>query len=523
MIRAYGVARPGRAGAALDLHRRRGGHRPLPPRRAPRASTTRTSSDLHARCSAAQPRRRPDAGAAMAGGEPPRSRSTAAAGDSRGEAIGEGPPIVLCHGITATRRYVVHGSRGAGARRPPADLLRRPRPRRVRPRPGGRGLWIPASWSPTSTRSSTREVGEGRFVLAGHSMGAHTAVAYALAHPERLAGLVVIGPVYMGVDRRRSRSPTGTGSPTALERGRGRRLRRRTSTATRHRPGLARLGPALHPRADARCTATPRRSPRRCARCRARARSSRWRSSSCSTVPALVVASHDDADPGHPYAVAEAYAERLPAARADQRGGGRVAARLAGRQALARDRRLLRRAGRGRAPRSARRRAGRRSSPVSFADMIDDGHAIHYAAVERGTPVYSSDGVEVGKVGRDPRQLPRAHLRRRRLQAPATELRFADAPEVARTAERGVTLTITAEEARLAAAARPGRRDLPPEPARRAPRAAVRARLEAPVAGVPRPQRTRGAELRRVADQDPLAGLAALEQLALSRGFAAPG
>ena len=31
-------------------------------------------------------------------------------------------------------------------------------------------------------------------------------------------------------------------------------------------------------------------------------------------VPALVVASHDEADPGHPYAVAEAWAERLPRA-----------------------------------------------------------------------------------------------------------------------------------------------------------------------------------------------------------------
>ena len=29
----------------------------------------------------------------------------------RGETAGEGVPIVLCHGITATRRYVVHGSR----------------------------------------------------------------------------------------------------------------------------------------------------------------------------------------------------------------------------------------------------------------------------------------------------------------------------------------------------------------------------------------------------------------------------
>ncbi|MGE0068032.1 MAG: alpha/beta hydrolase, partial [Solirubrobacterales bacterium] len=29
----------------------------------------------------------------------------------RGELAGEGAAIVLCHGITATRRYVVHGSR----------------------------------------------------------------------------------------------------------------------------------------------------------------------------------------------------------------------------------------------------------------------------------------------------------------------------------------------------------------------------------------------------------------------------
>ena len=29
----------------------------------------------------------------------------------RGSAAGEGTPIVLCHGLTASRRYVVHGSR----------------------------------------------------------------------------------------------------------------------------------------------------------------------------------------------------------------------------------------------------------------------------------------------------------------------------------------------------------------------------------------------------------------------------
>jgi 3-oxoadipate enol-lactonase len=39
-------------------------------------------------------------------------------------------------------------------------------------------------------------------------------------------------------------------------------------------------------------------------------------------VPALVVASYDEADPGHPYAIAEAWAERLPAARlvSEERG-----------------------------------------------------------------------------------------------------------------------------------------------------------------------------------------------------------
>jgi pimeloyl-ACP methyl ester carboxylesterase len=39
-------------------------------------------------------------------------------------------------------------------------------------------------------------------------------------------------------------------------------------------------------------------------------------------VPALVVASYDDADPGHPYAIAEAWAERLPAGRlvSEERG-----------------------------------------------------------------------------------------------------------------------------------------------------------------------------------------------------------
>ena len=35
-------------------------------------------------------------------------------------------------------------------------------------------------------------------VLAGHSMGAHTIAALALSRPERIAAVVLIGPVALG-------------------------------------------------------------------------------------------------------------------------------------------------------------------------------------------------------------------------------------------------------------------------------------------------------------------------------------
>jgi hypothetical protein len=78
--------------------------------------------------------------------------------------------------------------------------------------------------------------------------------------------------------------------------------------------------------------------------------------------------------------------------------------------------------------------------------MDDDGHAISYKVLRRGTPVRAADGVEVGTV--------------RRVQENAREnifdgividtregARFVDAPEVARVAERAVTLTISSAEA----------------------------------------------------------------------------
>ena len=79
---------------------------------------------------------------------------------------------------------------------------------------------------------------------------------------------------------------------------------------------------------------------------------------------------------------------------------------------------------------------------------IDEGHGIHYAAVERGTPVYSSDDVEVGKVDEVVDNYREHILDGFVIEMTGGELRFVDAPEVARTAERAVRLSLSAEEAR---------------------------------------------------------------------------
>ncbi len=79
--------------------------------------------------------------------------------------------------------------------------------------------------------------------------------------------------------------------------------------------------------------------------------------------------------------------------------------------------------------------------------MIDDGEAIHYAAVERGTPVYSADGAEVGRVEQILDNYRERIFDGVVFRDSGGALRFADAPEVARTATRGVTLTLDADRA----------------------------------------------------------------------------
>jgi pimeloyl-ACP methyl ester carboxylesterase len=230
----------------------------------------------------------------------------------RGEVAGEGSPILLCHGITATRRYLVHGSRvleRAGHAVVSYDARAHGE---SDPAPGGQGYEYPQLVGDLEGVIAAT-VGDGRFVLAGHSMGAHTAVAYALRHPERLEGLVVIGPVYTGeitaetlaywdglaaaleaggvegfveyVDREQETDPAWRDSVLRFTRERMLRHRHPEALveALREVPRARPFGTL----ADLEAIQTP----------------------------ALVVASHDAADPGHPRAVAEAYAERLPRAR----------------------------------------------------------------------------------------------------------------------------------------------------------------------------------------------------------------
>lgn len=229
-----------------------------------------------------------------------------------GEVAGEGPPIVLCHGITATRRYVHHGSRAlerAGHEVIAYDARGHGESDPALPGEGYGYPWLLADLE----RMVAARVGEGRFVLAGHSMGAHTAVAYALAYPERLAGLVVIGPVYMGESEPQSLE-YWDGLAAALERGGVDGFvayidrHQQTDPAWRESVlGFTRARMLLHRHPEALVDAlreTPRSRP-----------FGSMQELERIEIPALVVASHDEADPGHPYATAAAYAERLPRAR----------------------------------------------------------------------------------------------------------------------------------------------------------------------------------------------------------------
>jgi 3-oxoadipate enol-lactonase len=232
-------------------------------------------------------------------------------GGLRGEAAGEGPPIVLCHGLTATRGSVVHGSRVLERVGHTLVVYDARGHGESDPAPAGEGYDYPSLVVDLEAVIDS-QVGDGPVIVGGHSMGAHTAVGYALRNPGRVAGLVAIGPSYV--------EPTGDesleywdGLAEALERdgveGFVAYVDRFQATDPAWRDSVLRFTRERmlrhrHPEAVARALReVPRSRPFESLADLERIEA-----------PALVVASNDAADPGHPYTVAAAYAERLPRA-----------------------------------------------------------------------------------------------------------------------------------------------------------------------------------------------------------------
>jgi pimeloyl-ACP methyl ester carboxylesterase len=228
-----------------------------------------------------------------------------------GEQAGEGPAVVLLHGLTATRRYVVMGSR----------TLERSGHRVVAYDARGHGRSTPAP-DPTAytyqlladdLEAVLDRLGASRAILAGASMGAHTAVRLALTRPERVAGLVLITPSF---DPSRPCDERELDRWDALARG----LREggvdgfvrayeldavpQAWRETLERVLRQRLSAHEHPLAVADALeAVPRSRP-----------FERLKELEGIAVPSVVVGSQDEADPGHPLAVAERYAAAIPGA-----------------------------------------------------------------------------------------------------------------------------------------------------------------------------------------------------------------
>jgi pimeloyl-ACP methyl ester carboxylesterase len=228
------------------------------------------------------------------------------------ERAGEGPPVVLLHGLTATRRYVVMGSRA----------LERSGHTVIAYDARGHGRSGPA---PRPTAYTYEDLGADllavldhqgieRAVLAGASMGAHTALWLAREQPRRVAGLVVITPGYdpdtVEDSERLQRwdalsDGLRTGGVEGFLEAYGEPRVPEAWRETVLKVIRQRLALHEHPEAVADALkAVPRARP-----------FAALGDLEAVAVPTIVVASADEPDPGHPRALAERYAQAIPGAR----------------------------------------------------------------------------------------------------------------------------------------------------------------------------------------------------------------
>jgi pimeloyl-ACP methyl ester carboxylesterase len=230
-----------------------------------------------------------------------------------GQQVGEGAAIVQLHGLTATRRYVLHGSVTLARRGYRLVSYDARGHGESDPAPEGQGYGYEALTGDLRAVLG-EEVAEGRPVLVGHSMGCHTAVAHALDHVGEVAALVLAGPVVLGIPASEETLAYWDSLAEGLAEGGiegfmgayEERLEADPAwTETALRITRERMGLHRHPEALVRALReVPRSLP-----------FEGLEELETLDVPALVVASYDEADPGHPYAIAEAWAERLPAVR----------------------------------------------------------------------------------------------------------------------------------------------------------------------------------------------------------------
>jgi len=222
-----------------------------------------------------------------------------------GEALGEGPPVVLLHGLSATRRNVVQGSR--------ALVNRGYRLISYDSRGHGRSSPAPRYEYPDLVEDLAavlEHLDLERAALVGSSMGAATAMAFTLENPERVPALVQITPAYTGYAR------TGNADGEIWEK-----------LAGALDEGIDRFVEVAQP------TGLPERW-RDVAREASRQRMERhedltavaqalrelppsvaWKGLEALSdldVPVLVVGSQDDSDQLHPLGVAEEYCRKLP-------------------------------------------------------------------------------------------------------------------------------------------------------------------------------------------------------------------
>jgi pimeloyl-ACP methyl ester carboxylesterase len=227
-----------------------------------------------------------------------------------GEEAGQGSPVVLLHGLTATRRYVVMGSRA----------LERSGHRVIAYDARAHGQSGPAhDPDDYGYERLTQDLlavlddrGIERAVLAGASMGAHTLIRFALEHPDRAAGLVVLTPAYDPEDRRPDAMERWDRLSKGLREGGVEGFVEAYGTPDVPEKWLETVDRVLRQRLAAHANpdaladalrAVPRSRP-----------FEDWSDLHAIDAPTVIVASRDEVDPEHPRVTGERYAKEIPGA-----------------------------------------------------------------------------------------------------------------------------------------------------------------------------------------------------------------